>query len=383
MNYKKEFTQLLKNAGVPTTEDELNIKWDGILKDKGFEINNTSPFSPFWRLQSVLVAKPALQLVDTLINQIMPSSFVLLAENDALDLKGQSRNCIRKKATSAVGNITFTRTEINNELTIKSGTIIQSTPVNGTVYQLKTLFETSFRIGESQIIVMCEALESGSEYNLTDGYYNTLLIPIEGVTISNSNDWLINAGQEVENDDDYRIRQRDKFSELGDYHVDAVYRGIISAFAGIKSNNVIFEHTAPRGPGSANAYVFLDVGQVSQSVIDEINNNIASGNHGHGDDLVVFAIPTKGQVIHLKYWQHSNTVDVGDDIEEFIRAAFRENKAYKPTLCYPNSTFSFSVLAGELHIQFPELKTLTFNNIDINTGGWLPTLDKVNMVPNA
>lgn len=377
MQYEQDFKQVLQDAGIPTTELELQKQWEDILKEQGFEINNQSPFSPFWRLQTALVGKPAMQLIDALTTEIMPSTFVLLAKSKALDLKGQGRNTERLPAVKTQGNIVFTRLDSTSELIIPMGTVIQSAPVNGIVYQLTTLFAATFNVGEPQVTALCE---TGSAFNLGGGYYNKLLNPIEGVSVSNATDWLVSAGQDIESDDNYRLRIRDKFATLGNYHVDAVYRGIISEFPGIQSDNVVFEHTAPRGAGSANAYVFLEVGQISQSVIDEINNHIASGYHGHGDDLLVFAMPTQAQTIAIELWQKPNTSDIGNAVKQFIGAAFRENSAYTATLCQPNSTFSFSLLAAELHAQFPEIKTLNFTNADINTGVWLPVINVINLV---
>lgn len=383
MQYEQVFKQALKNAGIPTTELELENQWQDILKEQGFEINNQSPFSPFWRLQSALIAKPAMQLIDALTTEVMPNTFVLLATAKALNLKGQGRNTERLPAVKSIGNIVFTRIDSASELIIPVGTVIQSTPVNGIVYQLITMFSATFNAGDLQVTALCEATDTGSAFNLGGGYYNKLLNPIDGVSVSNVNDWLVSAGQNIESDDNYRLRIRDKFATLGNYHVDAVYRGIISAFPGIQSDNVVFEHTAPRGAGSANAYAFLEVGQISQSVIDEINNHIASGYHGHGDDLLLFAIPTKAQTIAIEVWQHANTVDISNGVKQFIGAAFRENSAYTATLCQPNSTFSFSLLAAELHATFPEIKTLSFTNTDINTGVWLPVINVINLVPHV
>jgi len=380
MQYEQVFKQALKDAGIPTTELELEQQWADTLKAQGFEINNQSPFSPFWRLQTALVGKPAMQLIDALTTEVMPNTFVLLAKENALDLKGQGRNTERLPAVKAQGNVLFTRADNTSELVIPAATVIQSAPVNGIVYQLTTLFTATFNVGENQVTALCEAVDTGSAFNLGGGYYNKLLNPIEDVSVSNATNWLVSAGQDIESDDNYRLRIRDKFATLGNYHVDAVYRGIISEFPGVQSDNVVFEHTAPRGAGSANAYVFLEVGQISQSVIGEINNHIASGYHGHGDDLLIFAMPTQAQIIGLELWQKPNTADISSDVEKFIGAAFRENSAYTATTCQPNSTFSFSLLAAELHGQFPELKTLKFSNVDINAGVWLPVINQINLV---
>ncbi|MDO6426241.1 baseplate J/gp47 family protein [Thalassotalea sp. 1_MG-2023] len=375
LDLTKQFTELLKQANIPTTEQEFQAQWDALLIENGFEINNQSPFSPFWRLQKALIAKPAKEMVDILTTQIMPNTFVLSAQNEWLDAKGAGRNTPRLQAVKTQGNVQIHRVDSSGELTIQKGTLIQSTPINGVVYQVQTLFDVTLADGVASINALVEATEFGSDHNLPGGYYNNFVIPIEGVSVTNNDDWLVKAGQLVESDSNYQLRIRDKFATSGNFHVDAVYRSIISEFPGILADNIIFDHTAPRGPGSANAYVYLPVGTVTQTVVDSINNHTASGYHGHGDDLLVFAIPTTPKNIELQYWLKPNETDIKTQIEQFIRAAFRENSAYEATTCKPNENFSFSLLASELHAQFPQISSLNFITNDFNTGMSLPVID--------
>lgn len=374
MTLENEFKAVLQAADVPMTEEEFQAQWDQLLLEQGFKVKNNSPFSPFWKLQKALVGKPAAQLIEVLQQQVMPNTFVLSAFGKWLDQHGASRNTPRLPALKTQGNVQIDRVDSSGDLVIPAGTLIQSAPINGIVYQVQTLFDATFHAGEATLTVIVEALEEGSDHNLVAGYYNKFVVPIEGVSVVNAENWLIRPGQYIENDENYQLRIRDKFATLGNYHVDSVYRAIISEFPGILADNIIFEHTAPRGPGSANAYVFLEVGNISPAVIDEINNHIASGYHGHGDDLLVFAIPTQAQTIQLDYWLKPNADDISNEIAQFIRAAFRENSAYLATACQPNSTFSFSLMAAELHNQFPTIKTLKFTNSDFDTGTWLPVI---------
>lgn len=378
-----DFKSILTNADIPTTEEAMQEQWEQQLLTHDFTVNNDSPFSPFWRLQKALVGKPSAQLIDVLVNTIMPNTFVQTAHDQWLDIKGQGRNVERLPAVKAQGNIEFSRLETTSELVIPAQTVIESTTVNGVVYQLTTLADTTFNIGENSILVLAQAVDFGESYNLATGYYSKLLTPIEGVTVQNNNDWLVQNGQLIETDDNYRLRIRDKFATLGNFHVDGVYKAIISAFPGVQSDNIIFEHTAPRGPASANAYVFLETGQISQTIIDEINNHIAQGYHGHGDDLQVFAIPSQPQDITVEVWQQPNTEDIQESIENFIRCAFRENNGYEITKIMPKSVFSFSQLSSELHQQFPEIKTLNFTTNDINIGVWLPSINNLNVTNNV
>lgn len=380
MDYKTLFKTELQNAGIPTTQIEVEAAWDNQIKNSDFAVNNQSPFSPFFKLQKALVSDPAVKLIDALAEHVMPNSFVMLATDEWLIKHGESRKVDKLPAVKAVGNIKITRTDTSIEQTLAKGAVIESLPLNGVVYRVITTLDVVFSIGSNEQLAIVEAEETGINYNLSAGYYVRLLSDVEGLNVINETDWLITAGQDIESDDNYRLRIKDAFSTLGDYHVDAVYKLMISTFPGISADNIIFDKTAPRGPGSANVYVYLDVGEVSQAVLDEINNHIAAGNHGHSDDLLVFAMPTKNVDITATLIQHANTPDKKAEIEQFIKAAFRQNNAYQPTRCKPNDLFSFSQLKTELHNQFKEIKSINFTNADITSAVWLPVIN--NLVVN-
>lgn len=378
MDYTTLFKQELQAAGIPVTDEELHALWQKHVEQGEFSVNNTSTFSPFFRLQKSIMVEPARKLIDSLITKVMPNSFVMLASDEWLEQHGESRKTFKLPAVKAKGLIEFTRTDTDTELVIPQGTVIESLPINGHVYRVVTLFDQTFAAGEATHTVSVEAEQTGQSYNLAAGYYVRVISDIENLTATNKTDWLTRAGQDVETDDNYRLRIRDAFSSLGSYHVDAVYRSIISTFTGISVDNIVFEKNAPRGPGSANAYVYLDVGAISTALLNQINNHIAEGNHGSGDDLQVYAINYQPFDIVANYQQHPNTADRRADIEQFIRAAFRQNAAYKHvTRCRPNTLFSFSQLASELHAEFRELKTIRFDNADINCELWLPAINSM------
>ncbi|TMP88513.1 hypothetical protein CWC05_03530 [Pseudoalteromonas ruthenica] len=377
MDYRAQFLNVLKARGVPVSEQEQKALWEQSLVGQGLAVKNQSPQSPFWRAQKAIVGEATSKLTNTLVDVIMPNSFILLAEDEWLDQHGRSRNVPRLPELKAQGNLVLSRTDTQGALTIPKGTQVQSDPVDGRVYVLELLNDIQFEDGQGERIALAEALESGSAYNLVAGYYTQLVTPIEGVSVINLDDWLVRPGQDIESNANYRLRCRDKFATLGNYHVDAVYRSMIAEFPGMLAENIVFEHNAPRGPGTANAYVFLEIGTVSQALLDEINNHISAGNHGNGDDLVVMALPEQPQDIHVKYWQHPNTDSIKLKLVRAIRAAFRENAMFTVTKAMPNQQFSFSLLASELHALFPELKSIQFINDDIQCGMWLPKINSL------
>jgi uncharacterized phage protein gp47/JayE len=212
--------------------------------------------------------------------------------------------------------------------------------------------------------------------------------PVPGVVqVVNLDGWLASPGSDAELDEDLRLRTRNQFSAVNQWHTDAVYRALIAAFPGVSANGVYFEHGAPRGPGSANAYVLFQADVPADSYLVQINTRIMDeGNHGHGDDLLVMVMPETFHSVELKVWPKSNQTaqglaDLKANIALFVRAAFRESTGsdYAPTLTWPQSRFSFSRLTEELHEQFPGIESLKFFNDDILSALDIPRLKSLDV----
>jgi hypothetical protein len=109
-------------------------------------------------------------------------------------------------------------------------------------------------------------------------------------------------------------------------------------------------------PGTAIAYILMEVGATPQLILDQLNQHITSdGHHGHGDVLTCLAIPdqlydVQAEVVfskNLKVLQISNSLT---EIDNRIRAAFRETEAFQEmTRANPNARFSVSKIATEIH----------------------------------
>lgn len=387
-----DFKKALQDAGVPTTEAGLRAAWEKEVAAQGSKLSNTSAWSPFWRLVTALVTNPVLWLIDFIAATVLPNFFVKTATKTWLDMLAWAVNVTRKESTKAQGQLLFTRSGTAGTLEIPAGVRVQSVAINGNVYVLVTTSATVFLDGDVQVLVPVEASEAGSGYNLAPGYYSILPEPIPGVIqVVNADGWLTQPGADEEHDDDLRLRTRNQFSAVNQWHTDAVYRAMIAAFPGVQPDGVYFEHNAPRGPGSANAFVLFEAGSPAESYLETINSYIRDGgNHGHGDDLLVMEMPPTHHTVRVVIWP---TSQVGAerldallaDIELFIRAAFRESTAsdYQPTLTYPQARFSFSRLGEELHETFPGIDSLKFDNVDIVSELTIPRLNDVQVVLGA
>lgn len=384
-----DFKKALQDAGVPTTEAGLRAAWEKEVAAQGSKLSNTSAWSPFWRVVTALVTKPVMWLIEFMVSTVLPNFFVKTATGAWLDMLAWAVDVTRKASTKAQGQLLFTRSGVAGVLEIPAGVRVQSVAINGNVYVLVTTAATQFLDGDAQVLVPVEASEAGSGYNLAPGYYSILPEPVPGVIqVVNAEGWLTQPGADQEHDDDLRLRTRNQFSAVNQWHTDAVYRAMIAAFPGVQPDGVYFEHNAPRGPGSANAYVLFEAGSPADSYLASINTYIRDqGNHGHGDDLLVLEIPATQHIVRVTVWPGAQVGTEREDallsdIELFIRAAFRESTAsdYQPTLTYPQSRFSFSRLGEELHETFSGIESLKFDNVDIVSQLTIPRLDAVQVV---
>jgi len=381
-----DYYKILSDNGIPTTQAELETAWKSEVTAQGSTISNDNAYSPFWRVVTALITVPVLWLVKFMAETVLPNSFVKSATGVWLELLAWAVNIERKPAGKAKGKMTFTRADVGAAYTIPKGTVIQTASINGFVYEMITDADTAFVPGQATVAVNCTAAAVGDAYNLAVGYYSILKTPIAGITaVTNADGWLLTPGTETETNDDLRDRVRNQFGTASDFHTDSVYRALISEFPGVAIDAIWFEHNAPRGPGTANAFVLFDFNAPAVQYLADINAYITDqGHHGHGDDLQVYAMPETDHALIVDVWHEpfltaAQISQLQTDVDVFIRAAFRENKAYVVTLTYPHSRFSFSKLGQELHKQFPDIHSVDFNLTDIVSALNVPTLSSLTL----
>lgn len=380
---KPDYKQIVKDSGIPTDSEG----WRKVLKEEmqnqGSEINNDSRFSPFWRLIETAVITCTTWLVNALlIGYIMPNMFLATAKDKYLDLLAWACRVERKPSSKAQGLIVFQRAAAKGPaLIIPKDTWIQTEAINGKIYRVRVLADTTMPENETAITAIVEAETAGAAFNLGGGYFHVLPVAISGIAAAtNEDDWLLEAGADPESDDDLRLRVRNQWSAVAKWHIDAAYRSLLTEKAGIQDDNVYFQHNAPRGPGTANALILLDTGTPSEEMITMLNQHVMeNGQHGHGDDLLVMPMPETEHTVSMKLWAKvSLTLEeralLATKAENFIRAAFRENSDYVATRTTPIGRFSFSRLGQELHAQFPDIDSLEFEQADINSNLTIPRL---------
>lgn len=384
-NHQKDFEKMVSDSGLPMTAEQAKALWNAEATAAGSPFNNSAAYSPFWRAVLALVTAPVLWIAnELLVKHVLPNFFLKTATEAFLHLFGWAVGCERKGSAVAAGVLRFSRIVAAGEIEIAVGTAVHSTLINGKTYVLKTTAPVVLADGATSVMVPVAAAAAGAGYNLGVGYYSVLPVPIAGVdAVVNLDGWLLTPGADLEAPDDYRARIRNQFTAVNQYHTDAVYTKIITSFANINTRNVFFEHGAPRGPGTANAVILMDTGEPSAELIASIQNHVMDeGNHGHGDDLLVMAMPATDvdlvvTITAKPYADEDDVTQLMTDVGNAVRAAFRENTNYSVTTTQPFSTFSFSLLGGELHRLFPFLASVNFSLADIDSALSVPRLNSL------
>lgn len=380
------FEKALAESGMPITETSLKQAFQQVAIDEGVELNNSSEYSPFWRMILSIVTLPVMWLQQMIVSVVMPNSYVQFAVDGFLDLLGSAVDLDRKTAQKLTGIVTFERLITGQPLLIQAGTIIKTAPISGAVYRVIVSADTSFTALQTSINVPVIAEAVGSRYNLSAGYFSILNTPISGVTrVFNPSGWITSPGADIESNDNFRLRIRNQFSAVNQYHTDAVYRSIIAGQTGFATDRIYFEHDAPRGPGTANAFILFDAGVPGTEYINQVNDYISTqGYHGHGDDLLVQAMPETTHDISLTVyvpdWVDADTrTALQSDVDQFIRIAFREavSEVWKPSLTWPWDRFSFSLLGRELHREFSNISSINWGQTDIVSLMTIPRLNSL------
>lgn len=377
-----DFNEVLNASGMPATEQAVRERFDAIVEDEGL-ITNTSRMSPFWRLITAIVIAPVMWLRESLVSVVLPNMFVATATGKMLRLRAGDVNLTPKPASAAEGVIRFFKEDVQQAVTVKAGTVVQTERINGKVYAVSTVADVLIPAGTASALLDVKANAAGAAYNLAPGYYRILPVAVGGIShVASEENWLMVPGADEESDDELRERARNQFNLVGNYHTDAVYRSMIAGVAGLSIDRIFFEHDAPRGPGTANAFLLLDSGVTSEPFIEAVNDYInTQGHHGHGDDMQCFAIPETRHDLAVTVWVTSLS-NIGAEqrdnlkkgVENLVRCAFRENLNFDVKKTWPYSRFSFSQLGREIHRAFPVTDSVEFSLKDITSGLSVPRL---------
>lgn len=245
MKPQVDYEKALTESGMPITTEQVNSKFNELVTAEGL-ITNTSKMSPFWRLIQAIITAPVIWLKDVLVSVVMANMYLATAGGTWLEMFAWGVNVKRKPATAAEGVFRFDKENASVMVTIPAGTVVQTERLNGHVYSVAVVKETTLAAGTAGGLVPVKATEPGGAHNLAPGYYRILPQAVPGIVrVENEEGWLLAPGADQESDDDLRDRARNQYNLAGNYHTDAVYRSMIASVAGLSIDR-IFSSTTPR-----------------------------------------------------------------------------------------------------------------------------------------
>jgi uncharacterized phage protein gp47/JayE len=255
-----------------------------------------------------VISKIVIFIYVSAVNMIYKNASLSGATGIFLVFWGLMLGVVRKQAAKVTGYFTGTA---YGDGTIPAGTWAV---VPGTELRYKVTEKVNFKEGETFRIPV-EAEFPGLSHNIGGGTAVRLTRVIIGLdTISVGDDWIVNHGQETEEDDRYRARIEDRWRSqiLGDIKV--VYKFYAEAVDGVRAAHIV---RAPRGPGSTDVVIASVVGLPN----DELINKVIAALHDHelvAFDVRVFPPDIEEIDIEIEYTGDASEGAISNIVEQYI-----------------------------------------------------------------
>jgi uncharacterized phage protein gp47/JayE len=169
-----------------------------------------------------------LSLVAEDVSEIARGGFVDLASGAWLDLVGANLfQESRKQPTFTEGTVTFTDTAGVGPVNVTAGQyLVQQAGVSGKRFRNTTAFTIP---ASGSVTVPVKAEVAGAAYNVASESISVINPTLAGVSVSNvanisTGTWITTQGTDVESDESYRQRCKDKWGTLATGSVESSYR---------------------------------------------------------------------------------------------------------------------------------------------------------------
>ncbi|MDO4316914.1 MAG: baseplate J/gp47 family protein [Lachnospiraceae bacterium] len=265
-------------------EDEEMENVQGELEDEGFPITNFKKGGIFYHLCRMLVTIyiELKELARTIVN----SCFIKHAEGDWLKIKAADYSKQQKEAKKAKGYVSIYRSEYNNALQVTKGHCFKTEPdAGGKELKFYCCENTVIDAGEPLGMVLVEAEEAGTYYNIAPGRITISMIHLDGVDyVTNEEDWLFEEGAEEEDLEDLRDRCMSSWAELATRTIEEKLRNAAKSVPGVLDARIDAQH--PRGQGTVDVIVTGAAGEASPELIRKVGEAIEPLKGNYEDYLV-------------------------------------------------------------------------------------------------
>ena len=245
-------------------------------------------FNPSAAIRNLLevIAAPIAELYQ-LVQLVVSQSWVETAIGEWLDLKVKEVGIERNPVTKALVYLTFSAEEAPEEnVVIPANTICKSEKdEQGNEYRFYTMEEAVLEAGEISVVVLAEAEEAGSEYNVGEGTITRMVTPISGISAVTNIDWedtsveppvtvsyLKQEGTNEETDEHLRQRAIGAWETIGIGGTRTAYRTWALSVSGVVACSVLDDF--PFGPGTVGVVIVGPDGEPSVQLIQNVYNYI-------------------------------------------------------------------------------------------------------------
>ena len=268
---------------IKSISEIINDLIEGVSTKTAF--TNFNPSAGIRNLLEV-IAGPVTELYQ-LVQLVMSQSWVETATGEWLDLKVKEVGFERNPAIKAQVYLTFSADEAPEEnIVIPADTICKSEKdEQGNEYRFYTMAEAVLEAGETSVVVLAEAEEAGSEYNVGEGTITRMVTPVKGISAVTNIDWedtsveppvtvsyLKQEGTNEEADKHLRERAIGAWETIGIGGTRKAYRTWALSVSGVVACSVLDDF--PFGPGTVGVVIVGPDGEPSALLIQNVYNYI-------------------------------------------------------------------------------------------------------------
>lgn len=306
-------------------EDEAMEDIREELEGEGFIITNFSKGGVFYTLVRIMVFVYRQILV--LARDIVNNCFMKHAAGDWADIKAADYGKYRKEAKRARGYLTVSRSDSRFSLEIQKGHMFKTMPdAAGTEWKFHAVRETVIDAGEQTGMVLVEAEQPGTGYNLLPGKITVSMIHMESVEgVSNERGWLLEEGTDEETDESLRERCTGSFSELALRTTGEKIKNAAESVNGVVAAEIDAQH--PRGQGTVDIYITGTAGEATDELIRNVSAAVdkLKGNY---EDYLVKSAEISRQDFVLTIWLAENASKDGvkEAAEDIINSLLGINR---------------------------------------------------------
>lgn len=308
---------------VPELE-ELKAEKVNELQQKGFVITNFNTGGVFNMLLVI-----TLQLYvefRTLLRTVLKQMYVSSATGVWLQERGNDYSKTIKEARKARGNMMIRAEAEHETITIPKGTVFKTEKdITGQELRFFSLADVMLMKTDQSVEVEVEAEKPGTDYNVPAGKICRTLTHLDGITaVENTENWLLEEGTDLEDDELFRSRILNSWSELAAAPTAAKYKSIAESVNGVMYAEVDQLH--PRGQGTVDIIITGTAGAASDALLEQVGTALEAVKGDYDNLLVKSAtVVTQNIMVEIIMPALVETEGIAGRAESAIEHYFRIN----------------------------------------------------------